>query len=294
MEVYYQQNKNLWDAARDNLVGQAGNLLEQGHNIDEPSSEGLTPLMYACTYGSTEAALYLIEQGADVDAAHPEDRINPLMLAVVDGHNEIAKALVNQGANLNARDKDGNDASFYACLHGDPELYGLVEHQDIIIDDSNASGDTRLIIAAKEGQSAMAEYLLKRKANVNKTDIHGNSPLILAAGRGFSSLVELFLRYDPDLQQVNNLGQNALMKSLMYGHRKIAELLIPYYGDLTKQDHYSNTLLHYAVCGGNKRMVEKIAGLNKQLVRVRNGEGFSPFELAEWQGNSDLLEVLKS
>jgi uncharacterized protein len=65
-------------AAREGHSEAALALLESGADIDEPSGDGTTPLVEALLNGQVELAMMLIERGADVNLASWTDGVSPL------------------------------------------------------------------------------------------------------------------------------------------------------------------------------------------------------------------------
>ena len=60
---------------------------------------GLTPLLHAVRQGHTEAALALVEGGADVNQqSEAGDRTSPLLMAAINGHFDLAILLIEWGA----------------------------------------------------------------------------------------------------------------------------------------------------------------------------------------------------
>ena len=59
---------------------------------------GLTALLYASREGHVEAALALLEAGADIDQVSLGDHTSPMLIAMINGHFDLAMALFEHGA----------------------------------------------------------------------------------------------------------------------------------------------------------------------------------------------------
>lgn len=133
------------------LVAHKGDL-----NFAGPGN--LTPLSIALQYGKDDAAVALVESGADYRATMGDAGYTPLMIAVA-GHSEpAARALVTKGADVNA---------------------------------SNAGGVTALMIAAADGQAALVDLLVHAGANVAAQSERGDTALSIARAKGHLTVIKL-------------------------------------------------------------------------------------------------------
>jgi ankyrin repeat protein len=80
---------------------------------------GFTPIYFAAQQGDIESALILlsVEGGADVDDPHPEHG-SPLIVALASGHEQMALFLLEQGADVNVKDAWGLAPLHYAVHEG--------------------------------------------------------------------------------------------------------------------------------------------------------------------------------
>lgn len=82
-------------------------LIAEGANVNASAGNGSTVLMNACIIGRRETVKILVQAGADVNTAHPENGQTALHCAAYRGHSECAKILLDNGANLYARGNEG-------------------------------------------------------------------------------------------------------------------------------------------------------------------------------------------
>jgi ankyrin repeat protein len=120
-----------------------------------------TALLLAIDTGLTEAALLLIQRGADVEArtgftGNDQPDMNALMWAAYEGQAEVVAALLDKGAR---------------------------------IDLQNGSGHTALMIAAATGQADALQRLLTRGADPALRNRDGQTALDLARAAGHDALV---------------------------------------------------------------------------------------------------------
>ncbi|MEA2642041.1 MAG: ankyrin repeat protein 50, partial [Chloroflexota bacterium] len=162
-------------------------LLAHGAPIDartSPETQSLTPLMRALSGGHGEAALALIEGGADVAAT--ESGPSPLALAIRHAADPaLVEALLSHGAPLYLPEGTGADLLRWAVeIANAGAIPVLLAHDDRI---------DPLSRAALEGDPGAVEALLAGGANPNQQDSHGGYPLAWAAARGHEAVVELLL-----------------------------------------------------------------------------------------------------
>lgn len=104
------------------------------------------------------------------------------------------------------------------------------------INSQSESGYTALMLAAKNGNSAIVNLLLSRLARTDLVstglfDRH-NSALMLAAEGGFYDIVRSLLDASAPIDQQNNHGATALNLAVFSGHTSIVRLLLDYGADL--------------------------------------------------------------
>jgi ankyrin repeat protein len=77
---------------------------------------GLSPLHHAVREGHTEAALALIDAGADVNQVTGGDHSSPMVLATINGHFDLALELLERGADVNLT-SDAGVAPLFAAIN---------------------------------------------------------------------------------------------------------------------------------------------------------------------------------
>jgi ankyrin repeat protein len=100
-------------------------LIKNGADINSKTKEGWTALHGAVQGEQTEAALYLIENGAEVDPKYTSNGQTPLMMAVAKWNKVLTEALIAKGADVNAKDKSGMSVLRHA--QGRPDFVELLK-----------------------------------------------------------------------------------------------------------------------------------------------------------------------
>lgn len=116
--------------------------------VNEVARDGFTPLQLACYFGREETALWLMENGADVEAvAQNDQRIRPIHAAAANGNLAILRALLEHGVDVNARQQQDFTPLHTAADRGDEEMARLLMEHGANPGARDASGRTAADIA---------------------------------------------------------------------------------------------------------------------------------------------------
>jgi rhodanese-related sulfurtransferase len=116
----------------------------------------------------------------DIDAPG-EHGMTPLMRASKLGQTAIVAQLIQAGAHIGAKNIDGNNALWLACVGESLEAIDLLAHAGIAIDHQNDNGATCLMYAASTGKAAVVEKLLAIGADPTLKTLDDFSALDMAA-----------------------------------------------------------------------------------------------------------------
>jgi uncharacterized protein len=91
--------------ANGNGGGNAGNAAAAGNDDGRlpplTTKGGLTALLHAARQGNTEAAMALIDGGANINQVSAGDATTPLLMSIINAHFDLALRLIERGANPN-------------------------------------------------------------------------------------------------------------------------------------------------------------------------------------------------
>jgi ankyrin repeat protein len=151
-------------------VAKIQTLLKQGVDVNARNERGQTAVLLAAAGGYSEAARLLLKQGADVNAGDKSGETT-LMLAAKGGHLGILNELLNCGARINATNSLPMTAILYAVMSD--QVLAVAEvlvKKGADVNAWTSSGTGALIVAASEGHTAAATFLLALGANpTNRT-----------------------------------------------------------------------------------------------------------------------------
>lgn len=119
-----------------------------------------------------------LERQGFVPARHDAVTANhntPLMQASRLGDSHIVSGLLQQGASLNARNADGNNALWHACVNDSLAVINLLIKAGIDIDNQNNQGLSCLMYAAMTDKTTIVQKLLAAGANARLRTLDGRS-----------------------------------------------------------------------------------------------------------------------
>ena len=154
--------------------------------------------------------------------------------AVAQKDRTALRALLKSGADVNAAAGDGLAAIHQVAIDGDTESAQLLIYAGANLKaTTRLGGYTPLLLAAKNGDAAMIETLLKGGADPNLATTNGTQPLMFAAASGNVLAVRLLLDKGADAAaKEKSMGQNALMFAAANGRTDVVRLLLARGADL--------------------------------------------------------------
>ena len=154
-----------------------------------------TPVADAARAGDQEQVRLLLQQGADVNAAHG-DGMSGLHWAAERGDPAMAEMLVYAGANVNAVTRIGQYTPVHVASAAGrgPVIEVLLERGAKVAATTTPSGVTALHLAAASGSTEAVTALLDRGADIDARErAWGQTPLIFAAARDRVEVVRALL-----------------------------------------------------------------------------------------------------
>ena len=129
-------NPLLYTAARAGYAATVDVLLAAKARVDAKNRFGNTPLMGAALSGQLDIVRKLRAQGAALDPAG----WTPLIYAATGGHDAVVLYLLDQGANVNAVSPNGTTALMMAVREGRASTFDLLLRRGADVNHRNENG----------------------------------------------------------------------------------------------------------------------------------------------------------
>lgn len=171
------------------------------------------------------------------------------------------------------------------------------------VDSKGPSGETALILAAREGNLAIVKYLLKSGADVNVTDNSKSNALFYAAQNGHTKVVKFLIDSGINVNATNIENLTPIMRPCAKGYVEIVKSLIAAGASVNScRDWHNFTPLMHAIQNGHCEVVRLLLKAGAD-VNMQDSKDRTPLSLAasllksEFVGNiafffSDLPEII--
>jgi uncharacterized protein len=236
------QSSVLIDAVRRGDRTAVRAALQKKVDVNAPSADGTTALIWAAQLNDVESARLLLAAGADARAANRYG-LTPLQAAAVAAGPELVTALVKAGADPNAVLPEGETVLMTAARTGQVGVIAALLDGGARVDAQEKwFGETPLIWAAGEDHGAAVTLLVSRGADVNGRGVRQNyrsrrngqsvmalgewTPLMYAARENALDAGRALIAAKADLDLVDPDGATALVIAIINANYDFAKLLL--------------------------------------------------------------------
>ncbi len=233
-------------------------FIDAGADPDVADREGCTPLMRLVENRRTDAALWLIDRGADTEATDQTGH-RALDYATAHGLTEVV-------ARLSTKRSDATDMRvmpkatrrLHQAVYNDQAevVRTLLAASKAQLDAPNDAGETPLLVACGRGNLHIARMLLDAGADANRPLTNGTTPLHGAAQAGNRFLVEALLGAGAAVDARNGVGETALLVAARAGNNEVVRLLVERHAEVNAANNLQHTALYYAGERGFTEIVE--------------------------------------
>jgi ankyrin repeat protein len=169
----------------------------------------------------------------------------------------VIQSLLQRGFDPNTIDPHGQTGLFIALQ--EPSLKAaevLVNWPKTNVNTLNSKDESALMLAALKDHQELAEKLIKKGADVNKT---GWAPLHYAATNGHLALISLLLENNAYIDAESPNGTTPLMMAAMYGTPAAVKLLLEEGADPQLKNQQGLTALQFAPRANRPDSAEALA-----------------------------------
>ena len=179
-----------------------------------------------------------------------------------------------------------------AAESSDPSRIALFIKAGMAVDVRDEREWTPLMVAAFNGNEAVARLLITHGANVQARDVGGYTPLHWAALNGFESVIRLLISKGIERNSRSNFGWTALMQAATKGHITIVRALLDAGDDPKMATEDGWTALHKAVANHHTETVELLLSAGASAL-ARHQDGSTPLSLAQAGRDQELINKLR-
>lgn len=180
-------------------------LTVAGSALAAPGAPSLVDLAMS---DQAQAALALIEQGADVNATS-DDGSTALLWAAHRDDRVLVERLLKAHADAKSANRYGATPMSEAAAYGDPAVIELLLKAGADPDSANADGQTALMVVAHTSNVKAAELLLRHGGHVDATEkLRGQTALHFAAAESQPQMVQELLSHGADANAVSKIDHD--------------------------------------------------------------------------------------
>jgi ankyrin repeat protein len=258
---------------------------------------GLTPLLFAAREGCTECARALVEGGADINLADP-DNITPLLMATLNARFDVAAYLISAKADVNRWDSWGRAPLYSAIDYNTTPRGGRPDRPSL--DKTTALEVAEMLLKAGANPNMQLKLFppyrsLGQDRGGDSMLTVGTTPLLRAAKAGDVAAIKLLLEHGAMVDLPNSLGITPLMAAAGIGSTTIdirgrfrnedtcieaARLLIAAGADVNVRRDNGQTALHGAAQWGWSKFVQFLADNGAEL-GAKDQNGITALDIAE-------------
>ncbi len=158
------------DAAQTGDLDEVRTLLRQGEDVNAAQGDGMTALHWAAYRGDLDMIEVLVYAGSNIEAVTRVAGYTPLLVATRTGHGDAAVLLIDAGADPRVRTSTGVTPLHFAAEAGQTQAVQALIAAGAEVDvRESAMGQTPLIFAANAGRVDAVRTLIEAGAEVNAT-----------------------------------------------------------------------------------------------------------------------------
>ncbi|XP_072888226.1 uncharacterized protein [Hemitrygon akajei] len=284
-------------AARSGRLDALKYLVEEAKLAgNQRARNGATPAHDAAATGNLTCLQWLLSAGGCQTQDKDSSGATVLHLSSWFGHHSVTEWLLKEGgSDPRAATDTGALPVHYAAAKGDLQSLRLLLGQcPNVVNTQMKNGATPLYLASQEGHLEAVQYLVKEcgadphiRANDGMTALHS------AAQMGHNTVIVWLVSFsDISLLDQDGEGATAMHFAASKGHAKVLSWLLLHGGEIAT-DNWGGSPLHDAAENGELECCQ-ILVVNGVDLGIRDNDGYTAAELAEYNGHSQCAKYLKT
>ena len=255
-----------------------------------PAPHGFTPLLFAVRAGHIDAVSLLVDAGADVTEQLP-DGMSTVVLAATNAHWELGVWLVDHGADPNAAEQGWSPLHVMTWVR--MPNFGFNPPGPVTTGAMGSLAFARALVARGADVNAL---MTKEPRNGYRNALNrvGATPLLMAARLADAPYMRVLVELGADPSITNEDGTTVLMVAAGVGIHSpgedpgseaealaCVEVALELGGDPNAVDETSETALHGAAYRGANSIVNLLVEHGADTFDVENAAGWTPLEIAQ-------------
>jgi ankyrin repeat protein len=303
-----QPSDALRKAVQEHDLAAVRDLIAKKADVNARWPGGSTCLMVAAYFGYADIVTYLLEQGAEVNAAGDQGETALHYAASVPeqpGKGPIdrigaIRALLAKGADLKAKMKNGGIPFSIATTRGRADILPLLLPPDAERQTLNAALADAAVNSFDKTEGCdygeVVRLLLEAGADANARYPDSRTALICAAQNSNSAIVTLLLKKGADPNARDNKGDTALHRASFTGQLDMVKALLERGADVNAKDEagYTPLIISASPASGCQLPIIKLLLEHGADPFVRTKDGDTALSLAlEWGSGKDCEETIR-
>ncbi|KAI5786671.1 ankyrin repeat-containing domain protein [Pyronema domesticum] len=132
-------------------------------------------------------------------------------------------------------------------------------------------------------------FLLEKAADIESRDVYGRTPLIMAAREGDSAMLRLLLEKGADIHSRDNRDTSPLSQAAQYGREEAFQVLLESGASIDPLDSEGRNSLSYAASRGEDYLIRRLL---EKGIDVHSPDNNGRTSLSWWYGTSGISVLL--
>ncbi|XP_028131929.1 uncharacterized protein LOC114327487 [Diabrotica virgifera virgifera] len=296
-QIQSDLDEELLTAVQDGNLNKVEGLVSQNANVNTTDIYSWTPLHWAAFKDRLEIARFLIEKGADINAADkgPYGK-RPIHVAAENNNKDIIEFFLGKKAGINDTDKQGYTPLHYAAWRGRLEVTQLLVDRKANINaaDTSTAGKKPIHVAAENNNENIIGFLLSKGVSIDDADKNGRTPLHYAAEFDQFEVAKFLIEKGADINaaDTSTTGEKPIHVAAENNSKNIIEFLISKGVSVNDTDKDGRTPLYWASWNGHVDVVKYLIGKGADI-NAKDKDGRKPLDVAKDKEQGDIVTYLQ-